>query len=263
MRHRPQSRFGLRALGALLLFFSLGCRPALAGWYEVANYVGQIGDEPIHLSLQKYEHFGSGLNIRGSYYLDRQMAPVALYGQLGAAGGLALCEISTEEEFERVILRGSATPVDTSHCPIQMNLREGFAKGSWLRDGQRQAAALREIGRLDNTGTLTITKGFEVPFWGQTAGHVFFGAYQQQGATAQVSIKVVNKHSGSVVQRLRPEHHGCSFGFFMTPIYMNLAHDGRDGTEEIALACAGPKGGKLARFRLNKSSGKFDLVSPR
>lgn len=33
-------------------------RAALAGWFEVENYVGTIGASPVHISLQSYKHLG-------------------------------------------------------------------------------------------------------------------------------------------------------------------------------------------------------------
>ncbi|WP_260435001.1 hypothetical protein [Burkholderia sp. Bp8992] len=35
----------------------LACAPAasFAGWYEIANYTGTIGNAPVHVSLQTYD----------------------------------------------------------------------------------------------------------------------------------------------------------------------------------------------------------------
>ena len=41
---------------------------AVAGWYQVENYEGSVGPNPVHLSLQRYASFGSGITVEGSYF---------------------------------------------------------------------------------------------------------------------------------------------------------------------------------------------------
>ena len=54
---------------------------AFAGWYQVKNYEGSIGPNPVHLSLQRYDGFGSGITVEGSYFYDAKQSPIALYGK--------------------------------------------------------------------------------------------------------------------------------------------------------------------------------------
>jgi hypothetical protein len=251
-------------LPALFIFFAFSCYNATAGWYEVTNYVGRIGEYPIHFSIQKLERYG-GLNILGSYYYDRYMAPIPLYGKLNENGRLSLCEIHSNDEYRKVIINGSKVPVDTSGCPFQIIVGNQSATGKWANGKRNYEVALNETARLDNTGdTLSIAGKFEIPFWGQTAEHLFIGFYTLE---ARPMVKVVNKRSNAVIQVIYPEKHGCEFGFSMTPIYMNIEGYGSESyishtSEQIFFQCYARLADIILHFRLNMSSGKFDLISP-
>lgn len=67
----------IAAVGCLLLL----SQKAFAGWYQVENYEGSIGPNPIHLSLQRYDGFGSGITVNGSYFYDARQIPIAIYGK--------------------------------------------------------------------------------------------------------------------------------------------------------------------------------------
>jgi hypothetical protein len=71
---------------------------AAAGWYHVENYEGSIGSRPVHISLQTYDGFGSGITVEGSYFYDAKQSPMAVFGKLNGTR-LALCEISNDKEF--------------------------------------------------------------------------------------------------------------------------------------------------------------------
>ncbi|WP_206534608.1 hypothetical protein, partial [Mesorhizobium sp. M7D.F.Ca.US.004.03.1.1] len=55
---------------------------AFAGWYQVENYEGSIGAKPVHLSLQRYDSFGSGITVEGNYFYDAKQIPIAVYGKI-------------------------------------------------------------------------------------------------------------------------------------------------------------------------------------
>ncbi|MDR3351772.1 MAG: hypothetical protein LBO00_01885 [Zoogloeaceae bacterium] len=252
----------------LLALFLLVCRNANAGWYNVTNYEGQVGTYPVHLSIQKYESSGDGLTILGSYYYDRHMAPIPLYGKLGEGGKLSLCEIHSDDEYAKIIIHGSRSPVDVSACPFQLVLAHQSASGYWTEGKQRYEVALNETARLDDSGRdFVLTDKFEIPFWGQTAQHMFIGAYEPNDAGnrgVRVTVKVMNKSSRQLVQIIQPED-DCLFGFFTTPIYMNIESDisdgyGPHGPEKIIFNCHSPKILQFSFYRLNKSTRKFKLV---
>ncbi|TPN60374.1 hypothetical protein FJ981_02250 [Mesorhizobium sp. B1-1-4] len=62
---------------------------AVAGWYHVENYEGSIGPDPVHLSLQTYDSFGSGITVEGSYFYDAGQSPIALYGTVSGTRRIA------------------------------------------------------------------------------------------------------------------------------------------------------------------------------
>jgi len=256
----PQHCFSHKALWfSLFVFFVLPCRNAAAGWYDVTTYIGRVGTYPIHLSIQKYaQRDGSGLNIYGSYYYDRHMVSIPLYGKLDEKGRLSLCEIHSDAEFDKVIWQGSKIPVDTSACPFRLTLKNRSVTGEWVNGERRHEVELNESAYLDNTDTLRITGEFEVPFWGQTAEHLFIGSYAPaKTGEAHALVKIVNKRSKAVIQVIDPEKHECSFGFVMTPIYMNIMKDA-SRPEQIRIQCDSPKAEITVDFRLNRSSGKFE-----
>jgi hypothetical protein len=123
---------------------------AMAGWYHVENYEGSIGPNPVHLSLQNYT-FGSGLTIQGSLFYDDKQSPIALYGKTTGAS-VALCEIADDKEFERVIVMGSKTPVDTSGCPFALELGDGSLTGSWSKGADKFPVNLKKVAGFDDTG---------------------------------------------------------------------------------------------------------------
>src|SRR5690606_23743830 len=92
---------------------------AAAGWYHVENYQGLLGPHPIHLSLQTYSQFGSGITVEGSYFYDAKQSPITLYGKMNGTK-LELCEISDKATFDRIIVMGSKTPVDTAGCSFSL-----------------------------------------------------------------------------------------------------------------------------------------------
>ncbi|ULU24982.1 hypothetical protein [Dyella terrae] len=213
---------------------------AHAGWYVIRNYEGQVGSLPIHASLQSYT-FGSGQNLEGSYYYDSHRAPIPLYGK--ATGGvIALCEVHNAAEFDKHIATGAAFSADT--CPFQLAADGDHLRGTWSDGAHRYDVALKEVGALDDTSsTANIHGELVIPYWGQTATHGFFGIYRKVGDGLLVDhIDVVNKRTGKTDQviwtgkagkALDQEAQDCYFGFYMTPIYMNVQSDGEAGSVQL------------------------------
>ena len=96
---------GRRFILAIACVLSLAGKAA-AGWYRVENYEGSIGSASVHLSLQRYDGFGSGITVEGSYFYDAKQRPIALYGKIDGSS-LSLCEITDDKEFDRVLVVGS------------------------------------------------------------------------------------------------------------------------------------------------------------
>jgi hypothetical protein len=246
-----------------LLLFSLlfACCDVNAGWYQVTNYEGRIGEYPIHFSIQEYDYFGSGLNVRGSYFYDKNRGSIPLYGKLDKNGGLSLCEIHTADQYWKILMQGSLTPIDTSGCPFQLKLTKGSASGRWSNDGRSYDVALLETAHLNDTQGFRTSGLVEIPFWGQTTGHLFIGSYALEGAEGRATVKVVDKRTGQVIQEIQPEKHGCTFGFLMTPIYMNVESSGTGRSEEILINCYDSGAGSVALYKLNMAKRRFEFVS--
>ncbi|MEJ2631507.1 MAG: hypothetical protein P8011_01240 [Acidihalobacter sp.] len=245
--------------GLLALMLLLAPSLAHAGWYRVANYVGYIGSYPVHLSLQDYASFGSGLNVEGSYYYDAHLAPIPLYGKrIGER--IELCEIHSAQAYQRVLSMGSRKGFDTHACPLQLVVENGAIRGRWRDARHSYSVKLRQVGKLDDTGAGRVSGRVDIPFWGQTRHHAFIGVYRngKNGITID-SIRVVDKRTRSVIQQFDPQQHNCAFGFFMTPIYMNLeSATGAAGKgRRIGLNCNAPHGGSWVEYRFDAKSKRF------
>lgn len=227
-----------------------------AGWYIVDNYEGSLGTWPVHLSLQEYDSYGSGLNIKGSYYYDKYHAPIPLYGKR-TADVLELCEIHGAEEFERVMVQGTKKSVDTQACPFRLTYQGDKLTGHWQQGEKRYAVALKHSASLDNTAEELITgKYVDIPFWGQTPTHSFIGHYQAgTDGIAVDSISVVNKKTGSVDQTIDPQQHQCQFGFFMTAIYQNMESD--NAGKMVWLNCYSERADITVDYHLDKTRQRY------
>lgn len=216
------------ALGAMLLL----SQNAAAGWYRVENYQGAVGPAVVHLSLQTYE-FGSGITVEGSYFIAGENKPVVVYGQ-DRDGRLELCEIKDDAEFERIMVQGSATPVDTSGCPIVLEIDEGKAFGTWQIGGESHSVKLKQVASLDDTGAGAITGTVAIPFWHATASHRFSGLYRQTDAgICMERLQLINRATSQVDQEIAFEDDDlCRAGTVMTQIYQNVEAY-RDGDADI------------------------------
>lgn len=199
---------------------------AHAGWYVVDNYAGSLGTWPVHVSLQTYDSYGSGLNIKGSYYYNKYRAPIPLYGKRNA-DTLELCEVQGAVDYDRALVQGTKQGIDTRACPFRLTRQGDVLSGYWQQGEKHYAVALKRTASLDNTAEDRITgQQVDIPFWGQTPTHSFIGHYQASADGITVnSISVVNKKTGNTDQTIDPQQHQCQFGFFMTAIYQNMESD--------------------------------------
>ena len=221
----------ITAVGCLLLL----SQKAFAGWYQVENYEGSIGPTPVHLSLQKYAGFGSGITVEGSYFYDARQTPIAIYGKADGSR-LSLCEIADDKEFERVLVTGSKTPVDTTGCPFSLELTDNAATGNWSKAGDIFPVTLRRVASLDDTSDFKIDGTVEIPFWAETTIDRFAGIYTKSDAgICMTKLQVINKKKSKVVQEIRFDDPDCSAGMLMTPIYMNVQKWVEGGKDVISV----------------------------
>ncbi|UVC09126.1 hypothetical protein IHQ71_00350 [Rhizobium sp. TH2] len=195
---------------------------AFAGWYQIENYEGFIGDKPVHFSLQKYDGFGSGITVEGVYFEDAKRSPIPVYGTV-KGDSVRLCEISNEHEFQKILIIGSKTGVDTEQCPFLLKVDTLGATGARNDGAAWQPITLKKVAALDDTSDALMTGTVEIPFWAQTANQMFSGVYQKSASgICMTKLRVINKASGAVDQEIGFPDDPCDAGMVMTPIYLNV-----------------------------------------
>lgn len=232
---------------------------AVAGWYHVENYVGFVGPDAIHFSIQKYDSFGSGITAEGSYFKDATRSPVAIYGKANG-NKLQLCEIADDKEFHQKIIMGSKTPFDTSACPLSLDLNDRGAAGTWTRGTTKYPVTLKKVAMLDDTGAGKVEGTIEIPFWAQTRKHMFSGIYtSRETGICMEALQVIDKRSKKVDQTIHfKDDDICNSGTLMTPIYMNVEKD-TDTGDAIYVNFSNNSAGYSIDYEYDRKSGKYKL----
>lgn len=248
-----------RGFIAVVFCLLLLTEKAVAGWYQVENYEGSIGPNPVHLSLQRYASFGSGITVEGSYFYDAKQSPIAIYGKADGSK-LALCEIADDKEFQRILVMGSKTPVDITGCPLSLDLGESGATGIWSKGADKFPVTLKKVASLDNTGEGKIAGTVEIPFWAETATDRFAGVYTKVGAgICMTKMQVINKKKNKVVQEIGFDDEDCNAGMSTTPIYMNVEKWVERGKNIISVNFGGGKFAGANDYVLNPKTRKYHL----
>ncbi|WP_434722366.1 hypothetical protein [Mesorhizobium sp. RIZ17] len=234
------------------------CGNAAAGWYHVENYEGSIGSQPVHISLQTYDGFGSGITVEGSYFYDAKQSPIAVYGRITGTR-LALCEISGKKEFDRVLMVGSKAPVDTAGCPFSIDMTENGATGTWSKGADTYPVTLKKVASLDDKGEVKIDGTVEIPFWAETAADRFAGIYADtDSGTCMKKMQVIKKRSGKVVQEIAfKDDDACSAGMLMTSIYMNVEKWVEGGKDVISVNFSGGGAGHTEDYAFSPKANKY------
>lgn len=249
---------------AYSLFFSLLLLTSYvngAGWYKVKNYSGYIDKYPIHISLQHYKDFGSGLQFVGSYYYDSQLKPIPLYGRYNKDGNVELCEIHANVDFNSVFVQGTKEKIDTDSCQFLLTLSASGAIGEWRNKNIKLAINLKMIGNIGDANDVRISGIAEIPFWGQTQRHSFIGVYESSASGIEINkIKVLDKLFKKIVYTFDPQEI-CEFGFIMTPIYMNVDGFYSTNAEQVILNCENPQGGDFVVYTIDNNKKESILKS--
>lgn len=218
-----------------LICLLLPIQKAAAGWYHVENYEGFLGPFAIHLSLQTYDNFGSGITVEGSYFYDGKQSPIALYGK-ASGSRLALCEIPDNNEFNRIIIVGTKTPIGITGCSFSIDLNESGATGTWSQHAIKYPVTLKKVASLDDTGGGKIDGAVAIPFWAQTATNMFSGIYTSTGSgICMEKMQIINKGSKKVDQEIDFDKNDCNAGMLMTPIYLNVQKFSKKGSDVISV----------------------------
>ena len=238
---------------AVTLCLLVSSGKAFAGWYQVKNYEGSIGPNPVHLSLQRYDGFGSGITVEGSYFYDAKQSPIALYGKAEGTK-LTLCEIADDKELDRVLVMGSKMPIDTAGCPLSLDLSESGATGTWIKGMEKFPVVLQQVAGLDDTAEGRVKGIVEIPFWAQTAIHRFTGIFTKTDAgICMAKLQVISKKQRKAVQSIRFDDNDCNAGMLMTPIYMNVQKQ----DEEIISVNFRGNGGYTVEYGFSPKTGTY------
>lgn len=249
----------MRITTFLAILLSVVSANAGAGTEQVTSYVGNIGKYPIHLSVQKTDALRTGgLTVVGSYYYDKQMSPIPLYGKFNGAGILELCESHDSDTYQKIFIHGSRSPVETKDCQFSLTIDASGAQGRWASNGRSYDVALRLLSASDSAGKVLTKASMEIPYWGQTTNYMFLGDYG--GAeNPGFKIRVINKSTKAVTQEIVPDQDECpGAGYFSTMIYMNVERD--HDSEQVLLLCYDGRNESFSYYAYNKISKKFDFV---
>jgi hypothetical protein len=242
-----------------VVFFCLLSGRAVAGWYHVENFTGSVGPYPVHVSLQTYDSFGSGITVEGSYYYDSKDNPIPLYGT-NKNGEVALCEISDDKTFDRVIVVGSKTPVDTTGCSFSLGVDDHGAAGTWSNGTKSYPVTLKKVATLDDTGDAKLDGTVEIPFWAQTASHMFVGDYANSSdGLCMRKLAVIDKATKTVDQLIGFDDDDCNAGMVMTPIYMNVEKSGSGTAALISVDVRDGKMGHSKDYRYDAATNRYSL----
>lgn len=210
--------FSRATLGVLL--FSV-ISSAHAGWYDVQNYAGTIGDLPVHLSIQMSDNSRES-HVDGSYYYDAHRTPIPLQGKRLADGSLQLCEAGEPATFGDSPKVPEASATHPVPCPISLSVNGEQASGEW-RDGKKNLPiSLHQIGSLNDTGDSPRLGGtVEIPMWHHTKHYLLLGVYESASdcPLSMSRLRLVDIKSGRVDKELK---FPCGTGTVSTPIYANV-----------------------------------------
>ncbi|KVH07148.1 MULTISPECIES: hypothetical protein [Burkholderia] len=225
----------------------LACAPAVsfAGWYEIANYTGTIGNAPVHVSLQTYDTLNRNdagrWRVDGSYYYDTHRKPIPLRGQRESDGRLTLCEASSPASNADSPVVPAASPSRPKPCPIVLNVVGKTATGTWDDGRNALPITLSQGGRLNDTDDRhpQLDGSVDIPMWYRTKTHMLVGVYalSDKCGVAMQSLRAVNIATGRVDRTIALD---CDAGMVMTSIYANVADAQRPGHVSVEF-----RGGKM------------------
>ena len=198
-----------------------------AGWYEIKNYVGTIGNAPVHLSLQTYDDIGRQNDHRwivdGNYYYDAYRTPIPLKGRRDKDGNLVLCEaryLSPHAQWPEVPPSSPASPVP---CAIKLKADQDTASGEWNDGRKKLPITLSQVGSLDDTSNASpiLTGTVEIPMWQHTKHFMLLGIYEASAdcPVSMLHLRVIDISTGRVDHELPLD---CDAGMINTSVYDNV-----------------------------------------
>jgi hypothetical protein len=199
---------------------------AHAGWYEVRNYAGTIGNAPVHVSLQTFDNLNKNepaqWRVDGSYYYDAHRIPIPLQGKRQPDGKMQLCEATVPASFGDSPVVPKASPANPVPCPITLTVADAGASGEWNDGKKTLPITLRQVASLNDTAINAprVDGTVEIPMWHHTKNYLLLGVYQasKDGLLSMTGLRLVNIKSGHVDKDIKLD----GAGTVATSIYANV-----------------------------------------
>lgn len=241
---------------ALVSVFLCSTAGANQSWYQVENYAGTLGEQPVHVSVQHYD-FSKNSTIRGVYYYDKYRSPIALYGTKSASS-IYLCEAHNKVEQEKY--NENSDRIDFTRCPFRLTDENGALKGVWKNEKRQYPVALQRTATMTPTSVQSASlAAIAIPFLGQTEKHVFIGRYEAADDNVTIDkVEVIDKASGKTLQVIDPNLYGCDFGFYMTTIYRGIEDE--DDKSQVWFNCYSTGGDKSVLYRFDKQAKRYRVM---
>ncbi|MBN3825014.1 hypothetical protein G3O00_15500 [Burkholderia sp. Ac-20384] len=244
-RNTRRTRYAPPFVAMLAVLFACAPAASYAGWYEVTNYTGTIGNAPVHVSLQTYDainHNDAGRwRVDGSYYYDAHRKPIPLQGHREPDGRVTLCEASPPASNADSPVVPATSPSRPKPCPIALNVAGNAATGTWDDGRKTLPITLNEVGRLNDNDQdhLQLDGTVDIPMWYRTKTHMLVGVYalSDKCGIAMQSLRAVNIATSRIDRTIPLD---CDAGMVMTSIYANVADARRAGYVSVEY-----RGGKM------------------
>nr|WED69286.1 hypothetical protein PJ912_04415 [Pectobacterium colocasium] len=174
---------------------------------------------------------------------------------------LRSCEIHTPQDYDKYIVQGVKSDIDMAHCPFTLTETGEELRGEWSNGKARYDVSLRRVASFDDSVQPAKVEGqVDIPFWGKQRLTASLGCIKTAMREWSLrELKRLTRRNGNVDQLLEPDFQQCQFGFFMTPVYMNIENGGDN--RSITLNCYSHGGGDiLLEYRFDAATQRYDVV---
>lgn len=238
-----------KIVSALLVLCCMSFGTELAGaavpgqWYQVKNYVGDIGSHAVHVSLQTFgwiDHGSPGeWQVVGNYYYDSHRLPIALVGTRTPNGEMTLCEANPPDELQGQPVVPQGTKEGSNNCQFHISVEGLSATGQWVSPAKTLPINLHQVAYLDGTDDNHFRFGgpLEIPMWYHTKKDLLVGIYTTDASDedcllSMTALRLVNVKTGAIDRVIEFD---CGAGTIATVIYSNVFKSETPGSVVVEL----------------------------